>query len=71
MFGPISGYDAATNTVTKEIACWQSIHFPYKTAAEIGLPVEGEVARTMPYVMASGTFWSHGMIEHEDEMGQQ
>jgi hypothetical protein len=71
MLGPATGYITATNTVTKEIASWQSIHFPYKTAAEIGLPEEGEVARTMPYVMASGTFWCHVMIEHEDEMGQK
>jgi hypothetical protein len=71
MRGPSSGYIGATNTVTKEIASWQSIHFPYKTGTEIGLPEEGEVARTMPYVMASGTFWCHVMIEHEGEMGQK
>jgi len=71
MLGPISGYDASTNTVSKQIESWQSVHFPYKTAAEIGLPEEGEVPRTIPYVMASGTFWSHVMIEHEDESGQK
>jgi len=65
MLGPISAYDAATNSVSKEIESWQSIHFPYKTAAEIGLPEEGAVTRTMPYVMASGTVWCHVMIEHE------
>lgn len=71
MLGPISAYNPATNTVGKEIESWQSIHFPYKTAAEIGLPQEGEVPRTMPYVMASGTFWSHVMIEHEDEVSRK
>ena len=65
MLGPFSAYNPATNTVGKEIESWQSIHFPYKTAAEIGLPEEGQVVRTMPYVMASGTFWCHVMIEHE------
>jgi hypothetical protein len=65
MLGPISAYDPRTNTAGKEITAWQSIHFPYKTAAEIGLPEEGQVPRTMPYVMTSGTFWSHVMIEHE------
>lgn len=64
MLGPISAYSPATNTVGKEIASWQSVHFPYKTAAEIGLPEEGQVKTTMPYVMASGTVWSHVMIEH-------
>ena len=71
MLGPISAYQLATNTVGKEIRSWQSVHFPYKTAAEIGLPEEGQVPRTIPYVMTSGTFWSHVMIEHEDEPGQK
>jgi|SRR5215831_268286 len=67
MYGPISAYEAATNAVGKEIRAWQSIHFPYKTAAEIGLAEEGQVPRTIPYVMTSGTFWSHVMIEHEGD----
>ena len=66
MLGPISAYSPATNSVGPEIESWQSIHFPYKTAAEIGLPEEGKVPRTFPYVMTSGTFWSHVMIEHEN-----
>jgi hypothetical protein len=65
MLGPIIAYHAETNTVDKEIESWQSVHFPYKTAAEIGFPEEGQVDRSMPYVMTSGTFWSHVMIEHE------
>jgi hypothetical protein len=64
MLGPISAYDRKTNTAGNAIESWQSIHFPYQTAKEIGLPVEGEVPRTVPYVMASGTYWSHVMIEH-------
>jgi hypothetical protein len=64
MLGPMTAYDSINNTVGKEIASWQSIHFPYKTAAEIGLPEEGEVPRTTPYVMSSGTIWAHVMIEH-------
>ena len=66
----ISAYQPATNTVGKEIQSWQSVHFPYRTAAEIGLPEEGQVTGTMPYVMASGTFWSHVMIEHENELSK-
>ncbi len=65
MLGPISAYTPATNSVGPQIESWQSIHFPYKTATEIGLPEEGKVPRTFPYVMGSGTFWSHVMIEHE------
>lgn len=71
MLGPVSAYQPATNTVGKEIQSWQSVHFPYRTAAEIGLPEEGQVTGTMPYVMASGTFWSHVMIEHENEPSQK
>ncbi len=71
MLGPISAYRAETNTVGPEIESWQSVHFPYKTAGEIGLPEEGQVRPTMPYVMASGTFWSHVMIEHENALAQK
>ncbi|MGC2367207.1 MAG: hypothetical protein WA555_19540 [Candidatus Sulfotelmatobacter sp.] len=71
MLGPISAYQVTTNAVSKEIESWQSVHFPYKTAGEIGLPEEGQVSSTMPYVMASGTFWSHVMIEHENSTAQK
>ncbi len=67
MLGPASAYNAATHTAGSAIESWQSIHFPYKTAAEIGLPEEGTVTRTLPYVMASGTFWSHVMINDRDD----
>ena len=65
MKGPSSAYNPQTNSVSKEIYGWQSIHFPYKTAAELGLPEEGTVPRAIPYVMSSGSYWSHVMIEHE------
>ena len=66
--GPAAGYSPATNTVSADIECWQSIHFPFRTAREIGLPDEAEVPdslqRSVPYVMASGSYWSHVMIRH-------
>ncbi|MFN0180829.1 MAG: hypothetical protein ACKVZ0_18660 [Gemmatimonadales bacterium] len=62
MLGPIGGYDPATRAWTEEIERWQSVHFPFRTAAEIGLPTERE--GTTPFVMASGTWWSHVMIVH-------
>ena len=71
MLGPIFAYRPATNTVGPEIESWQSLHFPYKTAGEIGLPEEGQASPTMPYVMASGTFWSHVMIEHKNALAQK
>jgi hypothetical protein len=62
MLGPIAAYDPATRTFTDAIDRWQSIHFPYRTAEELGLPTKQE--GTMPFVMASGTWWSHVMIVH-------
>lgn len=62
MLGPISAYDSSTNSVTPAIEKWQSIHFPFRTAADLGLPTERE--GTMPWVMASGTWWAHVMIVH-------
>jgi hypothetical protein len=66
--GPIRGYSPLTNSITSEIECWQSIHFPFRTANEIGLPEEAEVPadlqRTVPHVMSSGNYWSHVMIRH-------
>src|SRR5437867_1965916 len=61
--GPISGYDASHNAVDARVECWQSIHFPFRTAAEVGLPDERDVSerqeRETPYVMSSGNYWSH------------
>ena len=66
--GPISGYDSSHNVVNAQVECWQSIHFPFRTAAQIGLPDEHDVSesqqRETPYVMSSGKYWSHVMIRH-------
>jgi hypothetical protein len=66
--GPISGYDASRKVVNAQVECWQSIHFPFRTAAEIGFPDEHDVSesqqREIPYVMSSGKYWSHVMIRH-------
>lgn len=62
MLGPISAFDTTTTSAGKAISTWQSVHFPFHTAMEIGLPDAPE--GVMPYVMASGTWWSHVMIVH-------
>jgi len=66
--GPAAAYDAARNAVDARIECWQSIHFPFRTAADVGFPDEADVPEsqqsTTPYVMASGSYWSHVMIRH-------
>ena len=68
--GPASAYDAATGVTKPPIRCWQSIHFPYRTAAELGLLDESQVTEAqksmLPYVMSSGKYWSHVMIEHPE-----
>ncbi len=60
MYGPITGYDVARNEVSDTIDAWQSVHMPYRTAASLGLSTSED--GTHPYVMASGTYWSHVMI---------
>jgi hypothetical protein len=66
--GPAAGYDAIKSTIDERIECWESVHFPFRTAADIGLPLESEIPEkeqlTTPYVMASGTYWSHVMLRH-------
>jgi hypothetical protein len=66
--GPAAGYNATRNAVDARVECWQSIHFPFRTAAEVGFPDEAEVPesqqRSTPYVMSSGTYWSHVMLRH-------
>jgi hypothetical protein len=62
MLGPISAFDATTTSAGEAIDKWQSVHFPFRTATELGLPITPE--GVMPYVMASGRWWSHVMIVH-------
>ena len=66
--GPAAGYNAASNELDSRIECWQSLHFPFRTAAETGFPDEADLPESqrtsMPYVMGSGTYWSHVMIRH-------
>jgi hypothetical protein len=68
MLGPADAYDPETGTATPALEVWQSIHMPYRTAAELGLPDEsalrpGQESRG-PFMMAGGTWWAHAMILH-------
>ena len=66
--GPIGDFDAARNVTGPGIECWESVHFPFRTAKEIGLVDESEIseeqAMSVPYVMSSGSYWAHVMIRH-------
>ena len=74
LLGAAATYDPETGVATKGMRFWQSIHMPFRTAHELGLPNESELSNerkaTMPFVMASGTWWAHVMIVHERSDGQ-
>jgi hypothetical protein len=70
VFGPMDAFNFETGELGPALQKWQSIHFPFRTTAELGLTEieEGSKDTTpglMPFVMASGTWWSHVMIMHE------
>ena len=66
--GPAAGYDAARNAIDARVECWESVHFPFRTSADVGFPDEADVPEsqqnTTAYVMARGSYWSHVMIRH-------
>jgi hypothetical protein len=61
MRGPRSGYDPATNTVSSQINAWQMVIIPYVTGATLALPEKPMAG--MPWVMDSGTWLAHIMVE--------
>jgi hypothetical protein len=63
MRGPVSGYDPATHTVSKDIKVWQMLIIPNATGASLMLP-EQPPGNNMPWVMNAGTFMAHIMVEH-------
>jgi hypothetical protein len=70
MLGPIADFDADSLAVGDGIRKWQSVHFPFRTTEEMGLTEARELSTPgepghMPFVMSSGTWWSHVMIVHE------
>ena len=68
ILGSAAAYDPKTGKSTAELSAWQSIHMPFQTAADLGLPDEATLTPGqrdwMPFVMAGGTWWSHVMIKH-------
>jgi len=71
-----SAYYGNSVALSDNASKWQSIHFPFRTAAELGLTESEELNREklmpgiMPYVMWSGTWWSHVMIVHRLDWGE-
>jgi hypothetical protein len=62
MRGPMSGYNAAANTVSSEIKSWQMVIIPYATGASLSLPEEPTPG--LPWVMGAGSAMAHIMVEH-------
>lgn len=71
VLGPLAEFDVATGELGPSIQKWQSVHFPFRTSEELGLTEleedgsKADLPGLMPFVMASGTWWSHVMIMHE------
>jgi len=62
MRGPLSGYNAASNTVSDVIKRWEMVILPYATGQSLSLPEKPQ--GNMPWVMEAGTWSAHIMIEH-------
>jgi hypothetical protein len=68
--GPIDAYNPSTGEVTSQMRIWHALHVPFATAEAMGLPDESTVPiaerASTPYVVASGTWWAHVMIERPE-----
>lgn len=70
MWGPASAYHWDTGEIEPEMAKWQLIWMPFRTAEELGLPTNREPSEEglpgfMPFMEASGTWYAHVVIQHE------
>jgi len=68
VLGGRAAYDPATGPVATYMKTWQTLQIPFATAKELRIPDESTVAEPqqiqMPYVMGSGAWSAHVMIEH-------
>ena len=64
MYGPIGALHD-DGSWSDEMGRWQSVHFPRATSEQLGLVTDQEGA--MPFMMASGTLWSHVMINTPED----
>ena len=60
MYGPITALTKDGTGWTDKMSRWQSIHTPRATAEDLGFITENKAL--MPFVMSSGSLWSHVMI---------
>ena len=68
VLGGPPAYNPMTGAVAAYMESWQLLHVPFATAKDLGLPDESDVSDArkaqMPYVMLSGSWAAHVMIEH-------
>jgi hypothetical protein len=70
VLGPLAEFDFESGELGPTLQKWQSVHFPFATSTELGITEQREGSKDqltglMPFVMASGTWWSHVMFMHE------
>jgi hypothetical protein len=61
MAGPVDAFNPAVGTVSPAVHTWQMVIIPYATGASLSLPEKESGG--MPWVMATGTFMAHIMID--------
>lgn len=60
MFGPITGYDSTTNTVSSAMTRVQRLFIPWSTSGTSGVPEEEDALHA--WIMDQGTYYAHVMI---------
>lgn len=61
MAGPVDAFHPADGTVSPAVHTWQMVIIPYATGASLSLPEKDSGG--MPWVMGTGTFMAHIMID--------
>jgi hypothetical protein len=69
MAGPVDSFNPAAGTVSPAVQTWQMVIVPYATGASLSLPEKESGG--MPWVMDSGTFMAHIMIDFKSSASEQ
>ena len=69
MAGPVDAFNPAVGTVSPAVHTWQMVIIPYATGASLSLPEKESGG--VPWVMATGTFMAHIMIDPKPTASMQ
>jgi hypothetical protein len=61
MYGPVDAFNPAAGTVSPAVHTWQMVIIPYATGTSLSLPEKESGG--MPWVMSTGTYMAHIMID--------